>query len=181
MSLQDYLYEKPVLETENLILRKMTGQDVDDLEEWMGDTSLYLYWGKRPGKSDRNPRLLFEKEEKPSKSFQWGIVHKKDGKVIGEFWVYLIENDRMAKVAFRLSQSYQGNRLMEEALKSVVDFCFHKTQLQRLWTDVHVENTASLKTLERVGFQREGRIRQGKLVNTYCDYYLYGILAEEWN
>ena len=35
-------------------------------------------------------------------------------------WVYLIENDRMAKVAFRLSPIYQGNGLMAEALTEVV-------------------------------------------------------------
>ena len=34
----------------------------------------------------------------------------------------------------------------------------------RLWSNVHIENTASIKTLEKVGFIREGHIRQGKMV-----------------
>lgn len=63
----------------------------------------YLYWGKRPGRHDLNPELLFTAaNRKPTKSFHWGIASKKDNKVIGEFWVYLIENDRMAKVSYRL-------------------------------------------------------------------------------
>ena len=130
-------------------------------------------------KGEKKPELLFEKQEKPTKSFHWGIVHKNDNKVIGEMWVYLIENNRMAKVAFRLSPAYQGNGFMAEALTGVVQFCFKNTELQRLWSDVHILNHASYKTMEKVGFIREGHIRQGKMVNTYCDYYLYGLLKSD--
>lgn len=81
MKLQDYMDKKPVLETGQLILRPLQVSDVADLKEWMGAPSLYQYWGKRPGKGDLNPELLFQKKEKPTKSFHWGIVHKKDDKV----------------------------------------------------------------------------------------------------
>ena len=118
--------------------------------------------GQTPGKSDLNPELLFQKQEKPAKSFHWGIIHKQDHKVIGDMWVYLIENDRMAKVAFRLSPACQGKRLMTEALVRAVTFCFEETELQRLWADVHIQNIASYKTLEKAGFKREGLIRGGK-------------------
>ena len=96
MKLKDYVQNKPKLETDRLLLRPLQYDDVADLKEWIGDRSLYQYWGKRPGKSDLNPELLFQKKERPTKSFHWGIVHKKDDKVIGEMWIYLIENDRMA-------------------------------------------------------------------------------------
>lgn len=162
MKLQDYVQNKPVLETEQLILRPLRKEDVTDLKEWLGDSSIYQYWGKRPGKSDLNPELLFQKQEKPAKSFHWGIIHKQDHKVIGDMWVYLIENDRMAKVAFRLSPACQGKRLMTEALVRAVIFCFEETELQSLWADVHIQNIASYKTLEKAGFKREGLIRGGK-------------------
>ena len=180
MKLQDYVQNKPVLETEQLILRPLRKEDVTDLKEWLGDSSIYQYWGKRPGKSDLNPELLFQKQEKPAKSFHWGIIHKQDHKVIGDMWVYLIENDRMAKVAFRLSPACQGKRLMTEALVRAVTLCFEETELQRLWADVHIQNIASYKTLEKAGFKREGLIRGGKMVNTYCDYYLYGMIKADY-
>ena len=180
MKLQDYVQNKPVLETEQLILRPLRKEDVADLKEWLGDSSIYQYWGKRPGKSDLNPELLFQKQEKPAKSFRWGIIHKQDHKVIGDMWVYLIENDRMAKVAFRLSPACQGKRLMTEALVRAVTFCFEETELQRLWADVHTQNIVSCKTLEKAGFKREGLIREDKMVNTYCDYYLYGMIKADY-
>ncbi len=108
------------------------------------------------------------------------LTNKQDHKVIGDMWVYLIENDRMAKVAFRLSPACQGKRLMTEALVRAVTFCFEETELQRLWADVHIQNIASYKTLEKAGFKREGLIRGGKMVNTYYDYYLYGMIKADY-
>lgn len=180
MSLSDYIEEKPILNTKRLILRSMDKQDVPALKEWLSESSLYEYWGKKASKAEKNPELLFEKKEKKTKSFHWGIVHKEDNKVIAEMWIYLIENDRMAKVAFRLSPHYQGRKLMTEALESVVNFCFNNTEIQRLWSDVHIQNHASYKTLENAGFKREGLIRQGKMVNSYCDHYIYGILKSDF-
>lgn len=178
MELSDFINNKPILRTKRLILRELQVKDVPDLKEFLCDKSIYKYWGKKAGKCDLNPKLLFEKTKKSTMSFHWGIVYKKENKLIGELWVYLIENKRMAKVAFRLSSKYQGRALMSEALKEVVTFCFENTELKRLWTDVHCLNIASYKTLEKSGFLREGLIKDGKLVNTYCDYYIYGITKE---
>lgn len=175
MKLADWVRAKPVLETRRLVLRPLCREDVPALEEWLGDASLYRHWGKGPSKSDLEPRRLFLKPSRPSKSFRWGLVHREAGKVVGELWVYRIENDRTAKVAFRLSPAFQGNGLMAEALSRAVAFCFGETELQRLWTDVHVDNAASFKTLEKAGFRREGLVRGGKMVSVVCDYYLYGM------
>lgn len=176
MSLSDYIENKPVIETERLTLRQMTAADADDLREWTPDAALYEYWGKKAGKADKNPELMFLQPQKPQKSFHWGIVGKAEGKVIGEVWIYLIENDRMAKLAVRLSRRHHGCGYATEAVNAVVRFCFERTELQRLWTDVDARNEASIRMLEKCGFRREGLIRQGKMVSTWCDYYIYGML-----
>ena len=59
-------------------------------------------------------------------------------------------------------------------------FCFKHTELRRLWTKADVRNAASSRMLEKCGYRREGLVRQGKMVSSWCDYYLYGILAEDW-
>jgi len=87
----------------------------------------------------------------------------------------------MAKVALRVSPAYQNQGIATEALQAIVSFCFTHTELQRIWTDVDIRNIGSWKVLEKCGFKREGMIRQGKMVNTWCDYYLYGLLREDVN
>lgn len=179
MSLADYVHKKPVIETDRLRIRAMVKEDVPALKKWMPDKSIYTYWGKNPGKSDKNPVLLFEKEDKPSKSFHLGIALKQNNEVIGDLWVYLIENNRMASVAVRISKDYQGEGYGTESLSAVTKFCFEKTELQRLWTKVDIRNAASQKMLEKCGYVKEGHIRQGKMVNTWCDYYIYGLLRSD--
>ena len=176
MALSDYTCKKPTIPTERLIIRPMTAEDVPALKEWMPDRSLYTYWGKGPGKMDKDPGLLFQKEEKPTKSFHLGIADRATDKVIGDLWVYLIENDRMATVAIRIAGKQQGRGYGTEALTAMVRFCFENTELKRLQASVDLRNTASRRMLEKSGFTKEGLIRQGKMVNTWCDYFIYGIL-----
>ena len=179
MALQDYVNSKPTIRTERLTIRELCASDVPALREWMPDKSIYTYWGKGPGKTDKQPELLFEKAEKPSKRFHLGIELNETRKIIGELWVYLIENDRMAKIAVRFGKAYHGNGYATEAVNAMVRFCFEHTELRRIWTDVDVRNAASCKVLEKCGFTREGTIRQGKMVSTWCDYHLYGILKSD--
>ena len=181
MALADYIYNKPIIETERLILRPMTSSDVPALNEWMPDKSIYTYWGKGPSKSEKNPELMFEKESKPTKSFHLGIAEKGNNKVIGDIWIYLIEHDRMAQVAVRLSKFVHGQGYGTESLSAITRFCFENTELKRLWTKVDVRNSASCRILEKCGYVKEGMIRQGRMVNTWCDYYIYGILSSDYN
>ncbi len=179
MALADYIYTKPRIETERLVLRPMTVSDVPDLREWMPDKAIYKYWGKGAGRTEKNPELMFEKDEKPTKSFHLGVAIKDSDKVIGDIWVYLIENDRMASVALRLGGAYHSLGYGTEALGAMTRFCFENTELQRLQTQVNTDNAASCRVLEKCGYTREGLVRQGKMVNTWCDYYIYGILASD--
>ena len=179
VALADYINEKPTIRTDRLIIRPMTEEDVPALKEWMSDKSIYTYWGKGPSKAELNPELLFEKEEKPTKSFHRGVALKDDDKVVGDLWFYLIEKDRMASVAIRLSKGVHGCGYGTEALRAITRFCFEHTELRRLWTEVDVRNVASCRILEKCGYTKEGHIRQGKMVSTWCDYYIYGILSTD--
>lgn len=160
--LKDYIDNKPVIKTDRLIIRPMNKDDVDSLKKWLPDKMLYTYWGKGPSKGELNPELLFKKHDKPTKSFHEGIALKDSDEVIGDIYVYLIENDRMASIAIRISKAYQSKGIGSEAIKAMTDFCFKNTELQRLWTEVDVRNIGSWKMLEKCGYTREGLIRQGK-------------------
>ena len=44
MALADFIYQKPVIETDRLILRPMVSSDVPALKEWMPDKTIYKYF-----------------------------------------------------------------------------------------------------------------------------------------
>lgn len=175
MALADYIVDKPVIETARLRLRPLRPGDVPALAEWTADKALYAYWGKGPGKTDKNPALLFARPAKPAKSFHLGIEDKAAGKVVGDLWVYRIESDRTATVAIRLASSRQGRGFGTEALAAVTRFCFERTELRFLRAEVDVRNAASRRMLEKCGYRQEGPVRHGKMVSVECDYCVYGI------
>lgn len=176
--LKDYIYNKPIIESERLVLRVLTKNDVENLREWTPNINIYKYWGKKPGKADLNPELLFEKISKPSKSFHLGIELKENNKVIGDIYVYLIERNKKAKIAIRLNPLYHNKGLGTEAVKTMVKWCFDNTELQIIWSDVDKNNIASIKLLEKAGFKQIQEINQGKMVSTICDYYVYEICVD---
>ena len=57
--LKDYEIDKPVLETDRLIIRTLNEADVPDLKEWLGRDEIYTYWGRKASKSEKNPELMF--------------------------------------------------------------------------------------------------------------------------
>lgn len=69
--------------------------------------------------------------------------------------------------------------LITEVLKAIIDFCFTHTEFQRIWTDIDIWNIGSWKVLKKCVFTREGMIRQGKMGNIWCDYYIYGLLKTD--
>ncbi len=46
MKLQDYVQNKPVFETKQLILHSLRKEDAVDLKEWLDDSSVYRYQKK---------------------------------------------------------------------------------------------------------------------------------------
>ena len=70
---------------------------------------------------------------------------------------------------------------MTEALKAVLDFGFTELQLNRIQGCVADYNTASVKLLNKYGFEFEGRLRGDYLVDgVFEDSDCYSLLRERW-
>jgi RimJ/RimL family protein N-acetyltransferase len=69
-----------------------------------------------------------------------------------------------------------------EASILIIDFLFRDPHIRRLLEGVLAKNYRSWRTLDMLGFTREGVLRKhSKLASGgVCDLYLYGMLKEEW-
>ena len=90
----------------------------------------------------------------------------------------LTVNNISYRIVCLLGKGKGGYSYLAE-LSAMTNFCFSNTELKRLWTEVDIRNIPSQKMLEKCGYKQEGLIRQGKMVNTWCDYYIYGKLAAD--
>lgn len=59
-------------------------------------------------------------------------------------------------------------------------FGFKELKLHKLWGAVITRNLASIKVLEKAGFQKEGILREDKFLNDhYEDVFIFGLPQEE--
>ena len=70
---------------------------------------------------------------------------------------------------------------MSEGLAALIDHSFATLKLRRLEADVDPDNANSLRILDRMGFRREGLLRERWNVGgAIQDSVFLGLLAREW-
>ena len=89
--------------------------------------------------------------------------------------------NRSAELGYYLVPAYRGNGYMVKALGAFCGVLFQKLGLNKLYTQTGAFNEPSVQLLERVGFRRDGVLRQhhalgGKL----WDDHIYSILVNDF-
>jgi [ribosomal protein S5]-alanine N-acetyltransferase len=84
----------------------------------------------------------------------WAICPAGQKELAGTICLWNFSEDRTrAEVGYELMPAWQGQGLMDEALKSVVKFAFERTSFRTLEAFTHPLNRASKRLLERNGFR----------------------------
>ena len=175
----------PNIEGERVRLRWLTTNDVNSLFSIFSDPKVMRYWSSLPlADVAAAEKLLAEIHSYFEKRnlFQWGVARQTDNRIIGTCTLFHLDPDnRRAEIGYALGSENWGKGYMGDALKLLLNFCFDNLNLHRLEADVDPQNTASIKVLERLGFQREGYLRERWLVGgNVQDSLFYGLLKNEW-
>jgi RimJ/RimL family protein N-acetyltransferase len=85
---------------------------------------------------------------------------------------------RRAEVGYALAPSSWGRGYANEAVSALLDWGFAALDLNRVEADIDPRNAPSARALERLGFTREGHLRERWIVDgEVCDSWMYGLLA----
>ncbi|GAB3027076.1 GNAT family N-acetyltransferase [Natronobiforma cellulositropha] len=162
------------IEGERVSLRPLEETDVDFRHRW--ENSAHV----RAAMRGHGPKPRHALERVDGDAFEFVVVG--EGRRVGYVAVHSIDTyDGHGTISYWIARPYQDRGYATEAVSLVVEYAFTDLRLHRVRADVRDFNTASQRVLERIGFEREGCLRESRFVDgTYCDRYCYGLLASEW-
>jgi len=175
----------PTLTAQRVELRWLEDGDVPALFALFGDPQVTRYWAWPAYRDRAQAAALLEEIRAHFRKrtlFQWGIARQDDGAVIGTATLLRLDPaHRRAEVGYALARPCWGQGLAAEAVAALVGFAFGPLGLHRLEAGVDLRNERSLRLLARLGFQREGTLRErfhfhGELQ----DDAVFGLLRHEW-
>jgi [ribosomal protein S5]-alanine N-acetyltransferase len=174
------------LQTERLILRRLTIEDTESVyNNWANDNAVtyYLSW---PTHKDKNVTkgVLENWINNYSKNdfYQWAIVPKEINEPIGTISVVDKNDDiQMVEIGYCIGKQWWNKGLTSEALNAIIKYFFEEIKVNRIeaWHDIKNQNSG--KVMAKCGMKYEGHLRQSRKNNTgISDHIIYGILLEEY-
>lgn len=185
MKYADYFKAVPVLETDRLLLRPFTREDMAAYLPIASDPEVLRYTGdglqKFPDEEavtrwldNINGRVLQSKL-----AFTWCIEEKASGRVIGRIDLGGFNRRSMGELSYHLARASWRQGFATEAARAVVDFGLNQLLLHRIQAFVMPENTGSLKVLEKVGFVQEGVLQRYRFGNEFQNTVILAIVNEK--
>lgn len=175
----------PVITTPRVVLRWISENDIDGLYEIFSDPQVVRYWSSGP-LTNREAAAKMQREiaegNLSDTMLKWGLALRESDSVIGTTTLFNLNLDNgRAELGYAMGRAYWGKGYMNEALQALVTHAFEVMNLRRLEADVDPRNASSIRTLERLGFQREGFLRERWHVEGEIqDALFYGLLRREW-
>jgi ribosomal-protein-serine acetyltransferase len=105
-----------------------------------------------------------------------------EGRLIGVAGPHVIDAaNRACQIGYWLDEAHTGRGLMASAVRTLVVHAFTIMQLNRIEIRAATGNYASQAVCERLGFIREGVLRDAEwLYDHYVDLTVNSLLAREW-
>jgi RimJ/RimL family protein N-acetyltransferase len=111
---------------------------------------------------------------------QLGIYQTSDHRLCGAIGFHTISQvNHSAELAYNLHPNFWGRGLITQSARSLINWGFTHRHYQRIQATILPENLASIKVIERLGFQYEGRLRNFRMVRGEPrDYLMYSFLPK---
>ncbi|WP_112248440.1 GNAT family N-acetyltransferase [Kribbella monticola] len=175
----------PTLQTARLRLRAVTSVDADALFALHSNAYVLRYWDSPPW-SDRARAAHFiaasEQMATEGSGVRLAMDRLSDGTFVG--WCSLTRWNpeyRSASLGYCLGEAAWGNGYATEGARALLHWAFGTLDLNRVQAEADTRNAASARVLEKLGFLREGTLREDCIVNgEVSDSWVYGLLRRDW-
>lgn len=175
----------PTLQTSRLRLRPFEDTDAEALFALHSDARVLRYWDAPPWSDPTRAAGFIARCRQladEGTGARLAIEHSADGTFIG--WCSLTRwnpDYRSAALGYCLGEAAWGQGNATEAAHAVLAWGFDALDLNRVQAETDTRNAASARVLEKLGFVREGTLREDCVVNgEVSDSWVFGLLRREW-
>lgn len=171
----------PTLETERLLLREILKDDAEGIFACFSNENVTKYYGQETLESIEQAEAFvdfFANSYKKKRGIRWGIEIIGTQGIIGTIGFNAWSpKHRRAEIGYEIHPEQWRKGYTFEAVSKVVQYGFNECGLTRIGAVVFIDNEASNNLLTKVGFQKEGVLRDYMYQNGKAyDTYVYSLL-----
>lgn len=175
------------LTTERLYLRPLHDEDTDSVYEIFRDAETMRYWSTPPHASVADSRRMISRwatTMATGKMVTLAITEQNTSgdRLIGVVILHSIDDaSAHAELGYILHRDFHHRGIASEAVRALVQHGFTTMKLHRIEAALDPDNHASKALLTKLGFSREGLLRERWCVNgEFFDGELYGLLVHDY-
>ncbi len=148
-----------ILETDRLLHRRITADDLDTIIEFRSDDEVNKFLGGARAKTrefnEARMKFYLDCWEKYGFGFAM-MIWKETGEEIGWSGLQPLEDSGEIEVGYGMVKKFWQRGIGLETAKGWLDFGFNKANLERLVAVAAPENTGSWRIMEKCGMKFEG-------------------------
>lgn len=171
----------PVIESERLLLKRITNEDVKEVFELRSNPETMKYIPRPLVKNDEEALAhiaLLDENINNNTGINWGITIKGNPKLLGIIGFYRMQPENYrSEIGYMLLPEFHGKGIVPEAVKRLIEYGFKDLKLHSIEAVIAPENIASEKVLQKCGFVKEAHFKESEFYNgKFLDKVIYSLL-----
>ena len=159
----DSLTSFPNLETDRLWLRQATQEDVEAVFAVFSDPDVTQFHDLNTFTRLNEAVEVIERRTKGferGRGIRWGIARKPNKNLIGSCGFTWDRETNAAEIGYELASQFWRQGIMSEALCTILRYGFERREVQFVIAEIMLENVASRRLLEKLGFQSQRILKE---------------------
>ncbi len=164
-------------------LEPLKRSDFKQLINWIDSEEFLIQWSGNAFTYPLNDQQL-EQYIESTNTLAFKVIDEESKEVIGHISLGQIDNiNRSARIGKVLvgDMKMRGRSIGKHMMKAVLHIAFEELKLHRVTLGVYDFNTSAISCYEKIGFVKEGLLRESKKVGeTYWNLWEMSMLEYEW-
>lgn len=167
------------LEGNEINLRTVEDEDVEFIRDTFNLPEVRKFLSHRGPQNLEQERGFFE--EVISGDEETNLAICRDKEMIGLISLTEQKEEGVKEIGLWLHPDHHGNGYGTEASELMISYAFNELRVHKIIAKAMESNTGSQRIWEKLGFQKEGELRENTYRNgSYEDVYIYGVIKNEW-